>query len=125
MVRSGSSGRKPVLGYGDILVQDDSMCCSCTPSWVKTFLIFFTAIILVIVLKIICTQVIALSLIGLAGFFLFTRLSYVPVVLGEIAYVANFLLFVIGLLLMIACIIGFVGVATRNHSLLITVSEMF
>uniref|UniRef100_A0A094ZKG6 CD151 antigen n=1 Tax=Schistosoma haematobium TaxID=6185 RepID=A0A094ZKG6_SCHHA len=42
-----SSAGKPLMGYDEIVIQeDDSKCCSCTPSWVKTFLIFFTAIIL-------------------------------------------------------------------------------
>ncbi|KAA3673392.1 CD151 antigen [Paragonimus westermani] len=38
--------RKPLMSHEGEIVQDDSKCCSCTPSWVKTFLIFFTAIIL-------------------------------------------------------------------------------
>ncbi|CAH8537110.1 unnamed protein product [Heterobilharzia americana] len=106
---------KPLMGYEEIVVQeDDSKCCSCTPSWVKTFLIFFTAIILLI----------ALALIALGVFLLVIRLPFVPVLLGEVAYLSHFLMFVVGGLLVIVCIIGFVGVSNGKSTLLLTFAWM-
>ncbi|CAH8529049.1 unnamed protein product [Schistosoma intercalatum] len=106
-----SSVGKPLMGYDEIVIQeDDSKCCSCTPSWVKTFLIFFTAIILLI----------ALALIGLGVFLLVIRLPFVPVLLGEIAYLSHFLMFVVGGLLVVVCIIGFIGVSNGKSTLLLT-----
>ncbi|THD18962.1 Tetraspanin [Fasciola hepatica] len=110
-ISTGFSGdRKPVMSYGDAIQEDKSTCCSCTPSWVKTFLIFFTSIILLI----------ALALISLAAYLLLVRYSFVPNLLGEIAYVNHFLLVVVGILLIAACIIGFVGAANGNSCLLLT-----
>lgn len=104
-----SAVRKPLMGYDNTVIQEDnSDCCSCTRSWVKTFLIFFTAIILII----------ALALLSLGSYFIIMRLSFVPILVGEVAYVNHFLLFVIGILLIIACVIGFVGVSKKDVQLL-------
>ncbi|KAA0201109.1 Tetraspanin [Fasciolopsis buskii] len=111
MTSSTSFGRdrKPVMSYDDAIQEDKSTCCSCTPSWVKTFLIFFTSIILLI----------ALALISLAAYLLLVRYSFVPNLLGEVAYVNHFLLIVVGTLLIATCIIGFVGAANGNCCLLL------
>ncbi|KAG5446472.1 cd63 antigen [Clonorchis sinensis] len=101
--------RKPLMGYNDVVIQEDeSKCCSCTPSWVKTFLIFFTAIILLV----------ALVFVGLGSYLVATRLAYIPKLLGEVAYVNHFLLFSIGLSLIAVCIFGFVGVSKKDPKLL-------
>ncbi|KAH8877437.1 CD151 antigen [Schistosoma japonicum] len=110
-----SPAGKPLMGYEEIVIQEDSSkCCSCTPSWVKTFLIFFTAIILLI----------ALALIGLGIFLLSIRLPFVPMLLGEVAYLSHFLMFVVGGLLVVVCIIGFIGVSNGNSTLLLTFAWM-
>lgn len=109
------TGIKPLLGYEEIVVQEeDSKCCSCTPSWVKTFLIFFTAIILMT----------ALTLIGLGIFLFVIRPSFASNLLGEIVYLNHFLLFVVGGLLLIACVIGFIGASNGNSNLLLTYAWM-
>ncbi|CAL8093113.1 unnamed protein product [Calicophoron daubneyi] len=111
MTTEGSSAvRKPLMRYGDTVVQDDSRkCCSCTPSWVKTFLIFFTSIIMLI----------ALGLIGLGIYLFVVRYSFLPSLLGEVAYLTHFLLFVVGVLLIVACIIGFVGASNGKSKYLL------
>ncbi|KAF8560796.1 hypothetical protein P879_08059 [Paragonimus westermani] len=110
----GFAVRKPLMSHEGEIVQDDSKCCSCTPSWVKTFLIFFTAIILLV----------AIGLISLGSYLLIMRLRVVSTLIGEVAYINHFLLFTVGVLLIVACIVGFVGVAKKDRNLLITFSLM-
>ncbi|VDQ11415.1 unnamed protein product [Trichobilharzia regenti] len=57
-------------------------------------------------------------------FLLVIRSPFVPVLLGEVAYLSHFLMFVVGGLLLIVCIIGFVGVSNGKSSLLLTFAWM-
>ncbi|VDP88631.1 unnamed protein product [Echinostoma caproni] len=66
-------------------------------------------------------QLIALALISLGAYLLIVRYSFVPNLLGEIAYINHFLLFAVGILLIATCIVGFLGAANGDSCLLLTV----
>uniref|UniRef100_A0A5K3EJE0 PRA1 family protein n=1 Tax=Mesocestoides corti TaxID=53468 RepID=A0A5K3EJE0_MESCO len=93
-------------------------CCAFTPSWIKTFLIFFTLIIMVMFLDSFMVQAIALAFIGLGAYFTVTRNSYLPMLLGELAYINNYLLIGIGILLSVVCIFGLVAISNNDPAVL-------
>uniref|UniRef100_A0A0X3PP00 Tetraspanin n=1 Tax=Schistocephalus solidus TaxID=70667 RepID=A0A0X3PP00_SCHSO len=82
--------------------------CALTPSWVKTFLIFFTLIIMTIALSFIC----------LGSYFTIVRNPRFPALLGEIAFINNYLMISLGILLTIVCIFGFFAISNGEVRLL-------
>ncbi|VDM36221.1 unnamed protein product [Hydatigera taeniaeformis] len=78
--------------------------CSLSSSWLKTFLIFFTAIMMGI----------AMAFIGLGIYLSLTRNPILPVLLGETAYVNTYLLICIGILLIVVCVFGFVAISKNE-----------
>ncbi|VDN96005.1 unnamed protein product [Rodentolepis nana] len=89
-------------------VKNKSSCCSLTPSWIKTFLIFFTLIIMAI----------ALAFIGLGIYFSIIRNPLLPVLMGETVYINTYLFIGLGILLVLVCIFGFVAISKNSPPML-------